>query len=300
MLDRLQPEAIHCHDFDTLPVGLWWGKSHKIPVIYDAHEYYADLVLPRLKPPFGPAVYAIIKWLEFHASRRVSAIITVDETLAAHYQPTSQPVLIIGHYPSLNFASHQAPVFSRDQLVLLYAGRLSTDRGILDYLQILRLLRQLGIPARLRLAGVFTPASEQDQFTEQARGLESWLDILGWVAYQDLPDLVSEADVGLALLHPVPRYTVALPVKLFEYMAAGLPVLASDFLPIRHVVVPSKAGALLLPGDPHLAAGILESWWKDPTIPQRLGQNARQAVLERYNWEMLAEKLADLYTSLVP
>jgi glycosyltransferase involved in cell wall biosynthesis len=49
ILNRLRPDLVHCHDFDTLPVGLLWGRLHKLPVVYDAHEYYAELVRPRLR-----------------------------------------------------------------------------------------------------------------------------------------------------------------------------------------------------------------------------------------------------------
>jgi glycosyltransferase involved in cell wall biosynthesis len=164
----------------------------------------------------------------------------------------------------------------------------------------LRSLRAAGIPACLRLAGVFTPAEEEERFREAARGLEEWIEILGWVPYERVPECLRTADVGLALLQPEPRYVAALPVKMFEYMAAGLPVLASDFPPIRQVLQEADCGASVDPQQASAASKVIQNWWQDPQHPQQLGKNARQAVLDAYNWENLIERLDRLYQSLKP
>ena len=239
-------------------------------------------------------------WLSSGQPVAPLAVVTVDKTLAARYRNANPNVLVVGHYPPRDFASQPAPVFTRSELVLVYTGRLSADRGLLDYITVLRILRQRGLPARLLLAGAFTPASEAERMRQHAAGLETWLDVVGWVPYDQMPRLLASADVGLALLHPEPRYVAALPVKMFEYMAAGLPVLASAFPSIQGVLDPAEAGAVLPPCDPGAAADQLEAWWREPAIPQRLGKNARSAVLEHYNWETLAVQLAALYARLAP
>ena len=62
--NSLSPDIVHCHDFDTLPAGLWWGQRHRISVVYDAHEHYADLVRPRLRGPLGSILYRAIRLAE--------------------------------------------------------------------------------------------------------------------------------------------------------------------------------------------------------------------------------------------
>jgi glycosyltransferase involved in cell wall biosynthesis len=298
-LSDLKPDLVHCHDFDTLPVGLWWGRLRGLPVIYDAHEYYADLVRPRLRGMPGKAAYHAIQVAERGLARRATAVITVDEVLGPRYRSLNQRVLVIGHYPSRQLVGQPVPVFNRPDLNMLYIGRLSTDRGLLVYLEILRHLRMRGLAARLILAGVFTPASEQTQFYSAASDMLEFIDFRGWVSYQDLPDLLTSADLGLALLQPLPRYVAALPVKLFEYMAAGLPVLASDFPPIRQVVQPLMCGALCDPSDPQAASQILSDWSASPALPRSAGLRGYQAVQERYNWENLAESLVALYRDIL-
>jgi len=298
-LTSLDPGLIHCHDFDTLPAGLWWGKLHHVPVIYDAHEHYADLVKPRLNGVLGESLYYLIKAAEWSGASLADAVITVDETLAAKYRKLQKRVVVVGHWPRLSLSKHIAGVFSRNELNLIYIGRLSSDRGSIYYLDLLRNLRHRGIPAKLWLAGVFLPESESKIFEQHANDLLEHVKLLGWLDYNHIGQILESADVGLAILLPEPRYVAALPVKLFEYMAAGLPVLASDFPSIREIVLSEKCGALVDPTTGvEQAASILESWWQNPEVPKELGLNSNRAVREHYNFENLAEKIDQLYKEI--
>jgi glycosyltransferase involved in cell wall biosynthesis len=298
-LEKLSPDLLHCHDFDTLPAGLWGGKLLHVPVIYDAHEYYADFVQPRLSRYSSRLYLMAIRNFERLCAQRAAAIITVDETLAGRYRPINNNVLVIGHYPSRSLVPLPAQIFTHPELGLLYLGRLSRDRGLNVYLDIIRQLHATGVPARLVLAGVFTPARERDAFLSAAHDLQNSIQILDWLPYERISNVLTQVDVGLALLQPEPRYIAALPVKLFEYMAAGLPILLSDFPAVRQVVAHAHCGALLDPGDSQAAVAQLLEWRKNPDLARRMGANGRQAVLNEYNWESLAEGLNRLYSNLL-
>ncbi len=297
-LDRLRPDIIHCHNFDTLPLGLLWGKLHRAPVVYDAREYYAELVQPRLRGWFGRLLYRLIRVIEPLGARLCSAVITVDKTLGSIYRKYNRRVVIIGHYPNRGMAAQGASVFTRPEIRLLYTGRLSVDRGLFVYADLLRRLRAKEIPAVLVLAGVFTPPAEETAFRQRAVGLEPFIEYTGWVSYEKMPDLLRFADVGLALLQPIPRYVAALPVKLFEYMAAGLPVVASRFPLMTEIIEETGAGRLVDSTRPEEAARCITEWYLQPAAAQAAGENGRQAILRKYNWETLADRLADLYRSL--
>lgn len=299
VLDQIQPDLIHCHDFDTLPIGLLWGKLHRRPVIYDAHEHYADLVKPRLKGTSGTLMYWFIAWSELVGARLSSAVITVDDVLSSVYSRHNRHVEIIGHYPESSMAQETPSIFTHPEIRLVYVGRLSSDRGILKYSELVRRARQLGIPARLILAGVFTPPSEEIAFQASLSGIENAVDNMGWLPYARLPAVLRSCDIGLCVLNPEERYIKALPVKLFEYMACGLPVIVSNFPAIANIVEGVGCGALI---DPQRGVDdiipILEHWRTDPSNARRLGENGRQAVLSEYNWENLIDRLDSLYRSL--
>lgn len=300
ILDRIKPDIVHCHDFDTLPAGLFWGKVHGRSVIYDAHEYYADLVRPRLKGVTGRLLYRWITHAESLGARLSTAVITVDEILADSYRKQERPVVVIGHYPEKSMALQATPTFTHPELRLAYVGRLSSDRGILTYVELLRRLREAGIPARLVLAGVFTPPSEEAALRTALAGLEAAVDFHGWLSYADVAPLLQSCDIGLCILDPLERYIRALPVKLFEYMACGLPVITSSFPAIAEIVEQAGCGALVDPTNCLDAAlQIVVNWWEHPEEARRLGENGRQAVLNSYNWESLLDGLDGLYRSLV-
>ena len=300
LLNQLKPDILHCHDFDTLPVGLVWGKLHKLPVIYDAHEYFAELCRPRLTGLLGSLIYYGIRFAEMMCTKFTSGVITVDEFLAEIFHRRNRRVIIIGHYPSPHLFNHTAPVFSRQVLHLLYIGRLSQDRGMLAYISILRCLLQSGVNARLILAGVFTPAEEEALIRSNLDGIEDRVEITGWIPYESIPELLYKCDVGLAILQPIPRYVNALPVKLFEYMAAGLPVIASNFPAISHLVATHDCGILVEPDSPpEFIADQIIHWRRSPSIPARLGENGREAIVHFYNWELLLQKLVALYEELL-
>lgn len=299
-LRQIKPDILHCHDFDTLPAGLLWGKFHRIPVIYDAHEYYADLCKPRLHGFTGILLYRLIRRAELWGARLASAVVTVDETLGDIYRRLNRRVLIIGHYPSKSLVDQASPVFTRDQLNLLYVGRISRDRGMLLYLDLLRALLERNIPTRLHLAGSMTPRAEAEVFSAHLAGLEDYVHQHGWVTYAELPQLLLQADIGLSILLPEPRFVAALPVKMFEYMAAGLPVIASDFPAISRVINSADCGLLVDPtADLAAPADTLQAWWHHPDVPARIGANGRKAILEQYNWEQIASQLDQLNQSLL-
>jgi glycosyltransferase involved in cell wall biosynthesis len=295
-LGKLSPRLIHCHDFDTLFAGLWYGMLHHIPVIYDAHEYYSELVNPRLHGITGKLLYRLINWSENTGARNARAVVTVDEALAAVYRRNNPNVIILGHYPEKSKAEKNNPVFSRPNLTLLYAGRLSIDRGLLLYADIVLTLLQKGVPARLLLAGVFTPESDHDRFNVYAQSIINSVDFVGWIPYEQMERVYREADIGLAVLLPEPRYVAATPVKLLEYMANGLPVVASDFPSIEAIVKEADCGILVDPlADLSEAVNTIVLWWQNKALPRTLGENGRQAVLLKYYWENQADRLVQLY-----
>jgi glycosyltransferase involved in cell wall biosynthesis len=299
-LNNLHPELLHCHDFDTLGLGLLYGWRHGVPVIFDAREYYAELVKPRLSGIHGQLLYWIIKIAERWGARRSAAIITVDETLGKIYRQLNSHVIIVGHHPDIERFSKAADVFSSAQLTMIYVGRLSTDRGLLIYIEILRELLRLGVPAKLLLAGTFTPESERQAFEACIRGIEEFVDYRGWVSYDLIPEILASADVGLVILAPEPRYIAALPVKLLEYMAAGLPVIACNYAYTASIVKAADCGALITPDTvPALIAKLIQDWWVHPDIPRNFGKNGRREILQNNPWSKNLAQVVELYQNLL-
>jgi glycosyltransferase involved in cell wall biosynthesis len=122
-------------------------------------------------------------------------------------------------------------------------------------------------------------------------------DHLGFQDRSGVARVLQTSRAGLVILHPVQNYVDSLPVKLFEYMSAGLPVIASDFPLWREIVEGSGAGLLIDPLDPSAIAGAMQWILENPGEAEAMGQRGRQAVIERYNWAQEAQKLLAAYAT---
>jgi glycosyltransferase involved in cell wall biosynthesis len=126
-------------------------------------------------------------------------------------------------------------------------------------------------------------------------GLTQRVHLLGRVSMAELPSYTAAANVGVALIQNVClSYYYCLPNKLFEYLQAGVPVVASDFPEIRRVVQEFEVGELVDPSRPTEIAGAIQRLIDDPARYARLCLNARKAA-ERMNWEQEEERLIHVY-----
>jgi glycosyltransferase involved in cell wall biosynthesis len=146
------------------------------------------------------------------------------------------------------------------------------------------------------LGKIFDP-----QLADEVRLLPGYdkVDYHGHVPYETMYDHLNSAAVGLVCNQPVHDYHLAQPNKLFEYMSAGLPVIASDFQLWKKVVEGNACGLTVDPTDPQKIATAIDYLLGRPDLREEMGENARRAVLEHYNWKQESQKLFDLYREVI-
>jgi glycosyltransferase involved in cell wall biosynthesis len=127
----------------------------------------------------------------------------------------------------------------------------------------------------------------------------SEVDFVGLVPFEDLDLYLSAADIGLVLFLPAPNHIKAMPNKIFEYMIAGLPVIASHFPLWKEIVEGNNCGLTVDPENPQEIAEAVEYLLKRPQLMQEMGENGSRAVLREYNWGHEAEKLLGVYKELL-
>ena len=291
---RLDADIYQLHDPELVPAGLRLKRLGKT-VIFDSHE---DVPVQLLAKPYlnGPARsllsagYAIC---ERHAYRRFDGLVAATPFIRERLARIHANTVDVNNYPLLQ-EFDAAPDWDAKVAEVCYVGSISAIRGIRELVRACELLRS---PARLSLVGSFAePALAQ----EVAR-LPGWkrVDAHGHLGRAEVQAAMRRAVAGLVTLQPVANYLDALPVKMFEYMAAGLPVIASRFPLWQEIVEGNGCGVCVDPGDPAAIAAAIDHFCMHPQAARRMGENGRRAVHARYHWRGEAAKLAALYDGLL-
>ncbi len=177
---------------------------------------------------------------------------------------------------------------------LIYVGGLTEIRGVTQMIQSLEYITK---KVKLTLCGKFYPAIYEEQ-VRSLRGFEK-VEYSGWIDPNDILHKMIQSDAGIVCVHPITNYLTALPVKLFEYMAAGLPVITSNFPLWKEIVEGNKCGICVDPLNPKEIAEAIEYLIEHPELRKKMEENGRKAVVERYNWENEERKLLAIYAVIL-
>jgi hypothetical protein len=151
---------------------------------------------------------------------------------------------------------------------------------------------------RLLLAGAMEDAALQAEL----RAEPGWaqVDYLGQIGRDAVRSVLARSRAGLVTLLPMPSYLDALPIKMFEYMSAELPVIASDFPLWRDIVEHHRCGVCVDPSDPAAIAGAIRALIDDAPRIEAMGRAGREAVHAHYHWPQAEARLLALYRELLP
>ena len=291
---KSNPKVAHFHDPELLPWAIFlrfWG----IEVVYDVHEDYPEAVAQNFKLPILarkvlPSIVRIVEWI---CAKFVSAIVAVTPTIAEKF-PRSKTVLV-RNFPQIREFDNLNGCQMRDrQPQFAYIGTITLNRNIIGMLDAIELERNSG--ATLRVAGDFTVLEDQLISTSHP----GWERVIfdGWVSRSEVAEILQSVRAGLVVIKPIPHEMMTYPIKLFEYMAAGVPVIASNFPLWKEIIVKAECGILVDPMDPVSISDAIRWVIQNPEEAQAMGERGRLAALQYYNWENEVCTLYDLYKKL--
>ena len=290
---ELDADVYHFHDPELLPYGLKLARKGK-KVIYDAHEDLPKQIMDKHWIPaiFRGLISRFFRFFEGYVAKRIAGVISVNEPICDRFKKYNVNVEQIANYPLMNEVLRLERDVAKIPGQVCYVGGLFPTRGIKEIVQALET-----VDARLVLAGNFVPAS----FEAEVRTLKGWekVDFLGYIDREEIMQILSTSEVGLVTLHPTISYLEALPIKMFEYMSVGTPVLASDFPLWRGIIEDAKCGVCVDRLDPSAIAKGIEFVLSDKARSSEMGENGKKAFLEKYNWSIEEEKLVRFYTKIL-
>lgn len=295
-LSRTKPQLVHFHDPELIPLGVLL-RLCGCQVIYDVHE---DVPRQTMSKHWIPIIFRLpvataITAMEWLAGKVFSGFVPATPTIAARF-PVGKTVLV------QNFPIHSELVLA-DSLPYVerppnfaYVGGIADIRGGKEMMLALEYLADLP-EVHLEMAGGISP----DSFGSELRKLAGWskVNYHGIIGRHEVARLLGSARAGLVLLQPMPNYVDAQPTKMFEYMSAGLPVIASDFPLWRKIIAEAACGLLVNPLDPCAIANALRWILEHPLEAEAMGQKGQEAVHKIYNWEREATQLVGLYNKLL-
>ena len=281
-------DLFHFHDPELLPAGRRLAQRG-FPVIYDIHE---DLPLSLQAKPWLPKLLrkpaaTAISWVEKKFVRDITLCVAATDEIAGRFP---NAVTVCNYPDHREFTKEHLP-FERCQPQVVYVGGVTPSRGI--YTMIDAIART---NANLVLAGRF---DDQNVFEKVKRfSCNGQVHYMGVLGRAEVGQLLAESMAGLLLLNPTPAYQRALPVKLFEYMMAGLPVIASDF-PLWRSLAGEECAIYVNPEDVSQIAQAIETLTSNPQRAAKMGQAGRKRALEHFRYETQAQILLNSYQSLL-
>jgi glycosyltransferase involved in cell wall biosynthesis len=288
-------DIYHFHDPELMPVGVLLKLRGK-KVIYDVHEDYPTTMPGKAWIPAalqGPVSLGV-RICEATLTLACDRIVAATPKIAAKFN--ANRTRLIQNFPwKHELDCSAAPRYEKREAIAVYVGSLSDSRGWREMTTAAALAAKK-IPMKLVVAGEIRPGANahfnpgSDNAVVKHRGQ---------LNRSQVAELLAQARVGLVVLHPTKAYVDSQPTKLFEYMAAGLPVIASDFPIWRRIVESAGCGLLVDPLSPTAIAQALEWIIEHASEAAAMGQRGQQAIAEHYNWERESERLLATYAELL-
>lgn len=290
---ELDSDIYHLHDPELMPIGIKLKKLGK-KVIFDAHE---DLPKQLLAKPY---LYTYIKKIlskgtalyEKYACKKFDYVVAATPYIRDKFLTFTKSV-DVNNYPVIEELSTDM-LWEKRKNQVCYVGVIAKIRGNMENVQAMAYVNK---NTSFKLAGM----TYEDSFFQELMDNENWerVEFVGRLDRMGVKSLLEESKIGLVTLHPIVNYIDALPVKMFEYMLTGIPVIASDFQILKDIVDDEVCGLCVNPLDPKAIGEAIEYFVTHDSEAKQMGENGKRAVRERYNWAIEEKKLFEIYKEVL-
>ncbi|MEO7725951.1 MAG: glycosyltransferase family 4 protein, partial [Burkholderiales bacterium] len=307
---KRKPFAFHCHDLNTALVGLAAARITGAHCICDFHEWYSENVSwDPVRGKFVPHHFLkrrIFRWAEQLALKQATGVITVCDSIARELTEMSgdaRQVLVVKNTPRIPDDNPLRPHanlrtslgIDRNLFIVLYSGGTGPSRYLEPIIEALAYAPNAVLVIRGPGIEVF---GDHYRRVAKLHGVESRVFCLPPVPSDEVVPASAGADAGIWTLENLCKnFSYALPNKIFEYLAAGLPVLAADYPEVRGIIDKYAAGECFDPNNPKSIADAINRLAENPEAYGVLRKNAAAALADLRSVNEWS-KLVHLYTDL--
>ncbi len=286
----LDADIYHLHDPELLRIALKLKRRGKI-VVYDAHEDLPRQIMGKSYLPLKSLLAAFFERYENYVVKRLDGVVTATPFIAARFKKVNENTIDINNFPlesEIAFSNNEPSVIENR---VCFIGGISPIRGISQLVDSLE-----NSLVRLSLAGEI----ESEYFSELSVKA-GWrnVDALGFINRYQALALKQKCLAGIVTFLPYPNHVNAQPNKIFEYMAAGLPVIGSNFPLWKEIIEQNNCGICVDPTDSLAIAAAIHELASNKELARKMGENGSRLVKEKYNWGHEEIKLIDFYQQLM-
>jgi glycosyltransferase involved in cell wall biosynthesis len=290
---RADYSIIHCQDLNTILPAWFAARLLRKAIVFDSHDPYPEM-LSLTQPAF---VVAAARTIERFFCRRVDAVLTVNRLMEERFRRiTNRPIYIVYNYPELEFFKAE-PKRGDGPVVIGRIGTMAEELGIEETILAFReVAREYDV--RLLFVGRLADslAARYQELIEPVRDLVHHIDD---IPYFQVPEYYRQMDISMVLYGKRGISPFVSPMKLFESMAMGVAVVASDVGEVRRVVEKTQCGLIVPCGDSAAAAQALRALLKDANRRRDMGRNGLATAIAEQNWESEGKKLIQMYQDLL-
>ncbi len=289
---QLNCDIYHFHDPELISVGLKLLKKGK-KVIYDTHEDVPKQTLAKDYIPifFRKIISVGIRIFENRAAKKFSFIITATPSIGDRFIKINKNTQTINNFPIIDELN--IPVNQKDKKnEIAYIGSISEIRGIIPLVNSLK-----NTDTILNLAGIM----DNGELELKLKNLTSWnkVNYYGLVTRKKVAEILSRSKIGIVTFLPVPNHVEAQPNKMFEYMSAGIPLITSNFKLWKEIIETYNCGICVNPENESEISEAINKILSDDSLAEEMGKNGRNAVINKFNWEVEKNKLLEIYSKLI-
>lgn len=305
---KIKPQICHFHDYELIFALPFLKLFTTCKTIYDVHEVYPEMVnesekLPRI---LTRHLAKFVNVSEKMLSRLADCIVTSDENISERFYNVHPHVTTLFNYPRLSmFIPDEAKVIQlqnqyQGRTPIIYHGSISEKRGLYQMIGAMEILRRKRSDIILLIVG----GMESDLFRRtkekiREKGLEGDLELIGWVPHKEIVNYITISKLGLVPFLPTEKFKKNIPIKQFEYMACGVPVLGADLPPISSYIRAANCGKVYDSDSVEaLAFGVINIL-QDELEWRKMAEAGKKAIKELWNWDQMEKKLFDVYEKLL-
>lgn len=302
---KLNAKIYHFHDPELLLISWMLKLASQADIIYDVHENVKKDILGKAWIPlvFRRFISGLFVLIENLALKFIDYIIIAEDSYVENYKNRTN-VVSVRNYPIIGLRKKNITIKNiKDdpQFNILYVGGVTKIRGAIESIESLNILLSSGYKnINLRLIGPIYNDFKNELFELINKyRLNSYVSITGAISHKKVYDELERAHIGLSTLHPDPNFIESIPTKLYEYMAVGIPVIASNFTLWKKIIDIHKCGFCVNPLKPKDIAEAIINIIDNPVKSMKMGINGIAPVRDLYNWEKESLKLINIYDEIL-